>query len=370
MQSGGILPVAENLAQLGWDAFFADGFAAVKKEGCRPARITAEYQGIYRVMDGDSELLAEVSGRLRHRAKERTDYPAAGDWVSVAASDAGRVVIHAVLPRKSSFSRKAPGEESRQQIIAANVDVVFIVQGLDDNFNLARLERYLALVRENSATPVIVLNKADICPDLPDKLRLVADVSGDCAVCAVSTLTGLNMENLTAYLKEGRTVAFLGSSGVGKSSIINSLAGNSMLRVNAVRENDSRGRHTTTHRQLFILKNGGLLLDTPGMRELQLWDGGNGLEDAFEDISRLAASCRFADCGHDAEPGCAVKAAVDGGLLSARRLENYRKLRREMKHLDSKKYERALAERKAAEKELSRKVRAAKDFQTLKYKYR
>lgn len=314
------------LAQYGWTERFAEAFEPHRAPGRVPARVTLEHTHIYRVATEEGEVLARVSGRLRHQAAARPDFPAVGDWVvlePVAHSDAR---IHLVLPRVSRFSRRAAGDVTAEQVIAANIDTVFLVGGLDGDFNPRRLERYLVVAWESGATPVIVLNKADLVerPDvMADEVRAIAP---GVDVHVVSAKQPESLDVLRAYVAAGRTAALLGSSGVGKSTIVNRLVGQDLLRTHEVRITDSRGRHASTARQLVVLDDGGVLIDTPGMRELQLWDSGDALGDAFADIAALAATCRFRDCRHEREPGCAVCAAAADGTLAPARLESFRKL--------------------------------------------
>jgi ribosome biogenesis GTPase len=323
-----------DLASLGWDQQRAAEFDSWAARGCEPARVILEHQHIYRVATASDEPFATVSGRFRHEAASRADYPAVGDWVAIERRPASdRVLIQGVLPRRSRFSRKAAGDETAPQIVAANIDVVFLVSGLDGDFNLRRIERYLVTAWEGGTTPVIVLNKADLCEDVAARVAEAERIAPGVPVHPVSCVTGAGLDDLRAYAAPGRTIALLGSSGVGKSTIINRLLGHDRQRTREVRARDSRGRHTTTNRELIALPGGGLLIDTPGMRELQLWDVGAALNDAFDDIRRAAAGCHFRDCRHDTEPRCAVKAAVEVGEIPRERLENYRRLQRELEHL-------------------------------------
>jgi ribosome biogenesis GTPase / thiamine phosphate phosphatase len=319
----------------GWDATFAERFSPFAEQELLPARVIVEYQHIYRVVTEDGELLATVAGRLRHRAAGRLDYPAVGDWVAIKLDpDSDRATIHGVLERKSRFVRKVSGSVVAEQVVAANVDVVLLVAGLDGDFNPRRLERYLVLAHESGARPVIVLSKADLVDDPGAAIELARSVGGPVVpVHTVSAPRNEVYDALAGYLEPGRTVALLGSSGVGKSTIVNRLAGEELQRTQAVRTTDGRGRHTTTHRQLILLPSGGLLMDTPGMRELQLWDVDEGVEETFSDIEELATACRFPDCEHESEPGCAVLAAIEDGKLSAQRLASYRKLVSELQVL-------------------------------------
>jgi ribosome biogenesis GTPase len=338
-----------DLAALGWTAALDDVFAAYREQGLVPGRVSLEHTHIYRVWTAQGEWLARVAGRLRHHAATRADFPAVGDWVALEpAAAGGDARIRAVLPRKSRFSRKAAGDVTEEQVVAANVDTVFLVGGLDHNFNPRRLERYLLVARESGASPVIVLNKADVIADVRELSARVDDVRGvapDVPVHAVSCRVPASLDPLRQHLGFGLTAALLGSSGVGKSTIANRLIGQDLLRTSDVREIDSKGRHTSTSRQLVLLPGGGLLIDTPGMRELQLWDTG-GLTESFTDVAAFASACRFRDCQHRGEPGCAVAAAVNSGELSARRLESFLKLAAEQQHAERQADERAMLERK------------------------
>jgi ribosome biogenesis GTPase len=347
-----------DLETLGWSPAWAAHFEAFAAEGLVPARVALEHQHIYRVYTGHDEPLAQVAGRFRHRAGTRQEYPAVGDWVGLErAHGHTRATIHAVLPRTSRFSRKSAGDVTEEQVVAANIDLVFLVSGLDRDFNIRRIERYLVTAREGGARPVVVLNKSDLCEDLAWVLEQVGRVAAGAPVHAISSLKHEGLDTIAPYLVRGQTIALLGSSGVGKSTLINALLGQERQRTRAVRERDSRGRHTTTHRELVVLPQGGLLIDTPGMRELQLWESEAALEEAFEDIDALSAGCFFRDCQHETEPRCAVKAAVEGGQLPPDRLANFHRLRREAKHLEAKVDERAASEEKRKGKVLSRNIR-------------
>jgi len=340
-----------SLESLGWDDRWAEAFAPLAERGLRPARVVLEHQHIYRVHLGDRDVLARVSGRTRHRMGAREDFPAVGDWVAVRETPGDEMLlIDEVLPRRSRFVRKAAGQTTEAQVVAANVDVVFLVSGLDHDFNVRRIERYLLTAWDGGAQPVIVLNKADLRTDLTEVLAELAPVAGGAPVEIVSARDGRDIDRLRAHIGPRRTAAFLGSSGVGKSTLINRLIGEDVQRTADVREHDSRGRHTTTHRELIVLGDGSLLIDTPGMRELQLWDAGDGLAEAFDDITAIGVSCHFRDCTHDTEPKCAVRAAVADGRLHPDRLSNYLRLSKELAHTREQIDERAMADRKRSDK--------------------
>ena len=322
-----------SLEWLGWNEHFIQRFSSHQDRGLRPARVVRQDQRyVVRAADGDYE--AEVSGRFRHEATSREVFPVIGDWVAIdTPPGAGRAVIHGVVERRSAFIRRAAGETTEAQVVAANVDSVFLVCGLDNDWNHRRLERYLVLAWESGAEPVIVLNKADACDELDERIAEAEAVGPGVPVIAVSAKSGEGLEKLAPWLVPGRTVALLGSSGVGKSTLVNALLGEERLRTGAVRETDDRGRHTTTHKELVGLPSGALLVDTPGMRELQLWGDVSGLGDSFADVAALAQSCKFRDCRHEREPGCAVRAALREGTLEGDRFTSYRKLERELRFL-------------------------------------
>ncbi|HEX2974077.1 MAG TPA: ribosome small subunit-dependent GTPase A, partial [Tepidisphaeraceae bacterium] len=271
---------------------------------------------------------------LRHQATRRSDLPAVGDWVAIEPRPQERTAtIHAVLPRKSQFSRKVAGTVTDEQIVAANVETIFLVIGLDGDFNVRRLERYLTPAWDSGANPVILLSKADVSDEVAARIAEVESIAMGVPVHAISAVEHRGLDALEAYLKSGQTVALLGSSGVGKSTLINALLGSEHQRVQSVSDHQSRGRHTTTHRELILLPTGGILIDTPGMRELQLWDDSQSLSSTFDDIEQLAQQCRFRDCQHNSEPGCAVQRALEQGQLDPGRYENYRKLQKELQFL-------------------------------------
>lgn len=322
------------LEAYGWDAAWAEAFASLALPETVPARVIAEYTGELKVRAEQGELTAKVPGRMRHRAASRADLPAVGDWLAIHQSEVegAFAVVRAVLPRRSKFSRKMAGERKDEQVVAANIDAAWIVAALDAEVNLRKLERYLTLARESGAAPAFVLTKTDVCADVTAAVAAVTTLGGGAPVYAVSNKTGAGFDKLNASLRPGRTIALLGPSGAGKSSLVNRLAGGEVVRTGEVREGDAKGRHTTTNRNLLRLPDGVLVIDTPGMRELQLLAGEDAVEASFDDIEALAAGCRFRDCKHDAEPGCAVVAAAEAGTLEAGRLASFRKLLGELGH--------------------------------------
>lgn len=342
------------LLEYGWNDGFAAAFAERASTGRVPARVTLEYTHIYRVVTEEGETLARVAGRLRHHAQSRADFPAVGDWVVLEPVPEGDARIHAVLPRRSRFSRRAAGDVTEEQVLAANIDTVFLVGGLDDNFNPRRIERYLVVANESGATPVVILNKADLVADPIPHIDAIREIAPGVDVHAVSTRRPESLEVLRQYLGVGRTAALLGSSGVGKSTIANRLVGFDLLQTRDVRITDSKGRHTTTGRQMVLLDRGGVLIDTPGMRELQLWEAGGALGDVFADIAELAANCRFRDCTHRHEPGCAVRAAAASGELDTARADSYLKLEAEREHQARQLDQRAMLEEKRKARTMSK----------------
>jgi ribosome biogenesis GTPase / thiamine phosphate phosphatase len=341
------------LRRLGWNQTLEDSFHPCREQGLVPARVAREDRGRYLLLDGRRECPAVLAGRLRHEARCRADLPAVGDWVA-ARTDAATATIVAVLPRTGAFVRKAAGAATEEQVVAANVDTVFLVAGLDGDFNPRRIERFLAAARESGAEPVLVLNKADLAGQLEAHRAEAGAAAPGVSLVAVSALERTGLDALAPWLRPGSTVALLGSSGVGKSTLVNALLGSGRQATGPVREDDSRGRHVTTRRELVLLPGGALLLDTPGLRELQLWGGDEGLVGAFPDLAALAGGCRFRDCAHAEEPGCAVRAAVEAGRLDASRLESWHKLQGESRWLAARQDARARAEEEAKWKVIAR----------------
>ncbi len=347
---------AQILNQLGWNSFFKEGFRRLSSDEWQPCRVVSQQRSSLTVRGEEGELNATVSGRLRYQIDGADSYPVTGDWLAVSVPPGERKgVVQAVLPRKSSFSRKVPGGPTQEQVVAANVDTVFLVSGLDGgrNFNLRNIERYLTVAWNSGAQPVIVLNKADVCEDVPSRINEAEIVASGVPVHAVSAVNGWGLDALKAYITDGNTVALLGHSGVGKSAIINALLGEERQQVGTVRYSDRRGRHTTTSRELILLPAGGTVIDTPGMREIQVWGEESVLGDAFDDIESLAENCRFSDCRHDTEPGCAVRKAIQRGDIDDARFQSYLRLKREYKYLEARRNDRTRVEEKERWKKIS-----------------
>ena len=346
-----------SLSELGWSPALAVAFQPFAASGLHPGRVVVEHRGALVLHSESEEIWADVPGRLRHRAASGADLPAVGDWVAFGRHAQGeRATIEAVLPRRTAFVRKAAGFESVEQVVAANVDVVFVVTSLVDDLNPRRLERYLALAWESGAEPVVVLTKSDLCEGIEAAVAQLGGVTFGVPAHIVSAVTGEGIDELTAHLAGGRTATLVGSSGVGKSTLVNRLCGSERLATAGLRP-DGRGRHTTTRRELVVLAAGGCLIDTPGMRELTLWDAEEGLDQAFDDVEALAAGCRFSDCAHRTEPGCAVQAAVAAGTLDAGRLESFRHLQRELRYLEIRHDARARSDERKRWRALSREQR-------------
>jgi ribosome biogenesis GTPase / thiamine phosphate phosphatase len=347
------------LEELGWSAFFADAFEPYNSDGRIPARVAVRHHGPCELLTEQGPLGGISSGRL-----EGTELPAVGDWVVARPLPGERkAVIEAVLPRRSAFTRKEAWERTVEQVVAANVDTVFLVSAFRHDLNPRRTERYLTAAWESGAEPVLVLNKADLSADPAGEAAPLEAVAFGVPVHLVSAASGEGLEALESYLAVGRTVALLGSSGVGKSTLLNRLAGSRVMKTRELRQ-DGRGRHTTSHRELVPLPGGGLLLDTPGMRELQLWAGEESLDATFDDVVSLFGGCRFSDCSHEREPGCAVQAALAEGTLSRERYDSWRKLQAELRRLEIRQDARLRAE---ARKEIRRFSRDVKNLKKVRY---
>lgn len=346
----------DSLRRWGWDPFFEEAFRSQADPGLIPGRVTVGHKGSYAVQTARAELRSQTTGRLRYDAASRADLPAVGDWVALEVTSSDEGMIHAVLPRRSKFVRNVAGERVEEQVLAANVDVSFLLAPIDVSVNLRRLERYMTMAWGGGTDPVVVLTKADLSEDVEAAVAEVGDVAIGLPIYPVDALNGDGVAQLRTHLHGDRTVALFGSSGVGKSTLVNALLGTERQTTRDVRW-DHKGRHTTTRRELIALPGGGLVIDTPGMREIQLWEAGEGLSETFEDIAQLAGECRFNDCRHESEPGCAVRAALRSGALDEGRWGSYLKLQRELQFLETKRDARARSEQKRRHRQLSKSIR-------------
>lgn len=340
-----------DLKNIGWDAFFEDHLKQIKNKtkydyNFLVGRVSAVHTNLCQVLTEGGEITAQVSGKMRDKINNETAspngetlepaFPAVGDWVMMIHDQQHNSgIIRMVLPRKTKFSRNAAGATSQEQVIAANIDYAFIVAALNADFNPSRIERYLVTTWNSGAIPVILLNKADLCTDVGAKIEEIEKTAVGVRVHAISASLGEGLDQLRPYLQDSRTSVFIGSSGAGKSTIINRLLGRDAIKVAGTSDYKDKGRHATTSREMYQLEGGGIVIDTPGMRELKLWEGEQGLTETFEDIEQLAAKCRFGDCRHQEEPGCAIKAALENGEIDGARYKNYLKLQREIEHQEA-----------------------------------
>lgn len=319
-----------NLEQWGWREFFSRQIKDEEAATLIPARVVEEHSNLHRVMSNQGEILVETSQKIVRSAKARAEFPVIGDWVLVQLMQGGRGILQKVLDRSTKFSRKAAGDRNEEQVIAANIDVAFVVSSLNQDLNLARLERYLTIVSQSGAKPVLLLTKADLCSNPSALINQVREVAPSVPTHILNPRAGIGLENLAKDLTVGMTGALIGSSGVGKSTLVNKLVGQNLQVVQEIRTDDDKGRHTTTFRRLVqVPQFGGMIIDTPGMREIQIWEGDCGLAETFTDIESLAVNCRFTNCRHDTEPSCAVKSGVEAGQIDKRRYNNFIKLQRE-----------------------------------------
>jgi ribosome biogenesis GTPase len=343
--------------ELGWSQSLETSFQEIAGAIEIPlaARVVREDRGLYRAIANGCDYTAEITGAFRNAHTHSEEFPAVGDWVvGVRVGDEDKLRIHAVLPRKTVFKRTAVGTTSETQVVAANIDTVFIVMGLDGDFNPRRAERYVALAYESGAQPVVVLSKSDLTINLDEQIGQVEGVAIGVPIHAVSSIQDEGLDALAKYLATGKTIALLGSSGSGKSTLVNALMGDETMDTGDVREDDSRGRHTTTHRQLVVLPTGGLLIDTPGMREIQLTGDDESLANTFGDVEALFEQCRFRDCQHDQEPGCAIQEAIENGDLDPKRYNSYLKLKRELGYAQRRQSESFAHEEKQRSRALSK----------------
>ncbi|MPZ90476.1 MAG: ribosome small subunit-dependent GTPase A [Actinobacteria bacterium] len=352
------MQVSNRLYGLGWDEQREHELKEWPRD-MLPGRVLVEHRGAYSVLTARGQLWAQPTGRMRHEAESRADLPATGDWVVAEVHDEDRASIRAVLPRRTSFSRNIAGKATEEQVLAANVDVSFLIASLEHEVNLRRIERYLTLAWSGGTDPVIVLAKSDLAGDPEDivyELERVESIALGVPVLLTSSFTGAGIEDVRDALAGSRTGVLLGSSGAGKSSLVNALVGDAAQQVHKVR-GDGKGRHTTTRRELIALPGGGVLIDTPGLRGLKLWDHGEGVASTFGDVADLALDCKFNDCRHETEPGCAVLAAIADGSLDEQRLADWRKLQRELEYQRSKQDQRLAMKRKQQWKTVQNSVR-------------
>ncbi len=350
-----------NLQSLGWNDFFSAHFKSYAEQGFAVGKVAVEHKQYLRLYSEFGQITCEISGKFRHEARSQGEFPTVGDWIVFRRlADENKGIVQAILPRKSKISRKVAGQHTQEQIIAANVDFLFIVTSLNFDFNVRRLERYLTLAWDSGAGPVILLNKADLCDNPEYFVEQTAEIAFGVPVHFLSASNRDGLEQLQPYFKNNKTCAMIGSSGVGKSTIINKIIGEERQRVDTLRSSVEKGRHTTTQRELIILPGGGLLIDTPGMREIQLWDADRGIAEAFEEITTTAENCHFRDCRHRQEPGCAVRQAVKSGEIQMARYKNFQKMQDELQQLKEKQQLQSRLEAKRQDKILHRAIKNMK----------
>jgi len=347
------LTIFTNQSKIGWNDFFEDQLNESDKE-LTPGRVIICNKNNYLISTGDAEITGEVSGKFHFNAESKNDFPAVGDWVLLRNfEEYDNAIIERVLKRQSKLSRNSAGLKHEEQILASNIDTVFIISSLNQDINLRRLERYISLIIDSKLIPVVILSKSDLCENTEEKLSEVRTISGIRDIFIVSALNNIGMNELQKYFYGNKTVAVIGSSGVGKSTLINSLIGEYLMNVSDISLYKDKGRHTTSHRELIFLNDGGAIIDTPGMRELQLWEGSEGLTEAFPDIEKYIGQCKYSNCEHDTEEGCAIKEAIERGEFDELRFKSYKKLEREITRFENKTNKKALLKEKKKWKKLT-----------------
>ena len=337
------------LLDIGWNKSIEDNYQKLGIDNLLLGRVIFHSGKQYKIITTTGELIANISSSVINSIKNKSELPSVGDWVCLQKIDEFRPYnIVKIIPRINKLSRKVAGDKSEEQIIASNIDIVFIITSVDDDFNIRRLERYLAMSNQINSKQIIIINKIDKCNNLEKYIKETEQIFQNTSIISISAKEGKNIQNVIKHIEKGKTIILLGSSGVGKSTLINQILGYSRQKVGNIREKDSKGRHITTNRELIILPKGGILIDNPGLREIQLWSSEEGIIKTFQDIDELSRQCRFKDCIHDSEPGCAIKQAVESRQLSQERLDNYKKLLREQEYLNQRRntYERKKKDRK------------------------
>ena len=341
------------IEDLGWDDFFAVNRKKLGLDSFEVARIIAQHKGAYKIKNANGEYLAKITGKQMFSATSREDFPAVGDWVAITEADKEQAVIKSILPRKTLLKRKygdknKSGEKNEMQIIAANIDVAFVIESVDRDYNLNRIERYFAIANDGNIKPAVILNKTDLISkeELEIKISEIKNRLADVDVIATSILTKEGLMELENYITKGKTYCFLGSSGVGKSSLINKLLGGEIIKTRNIGEASGRGRHTTTGREMYFLKSGGIVIDNPGVREVGMTDAGAGVDNIFDEITALAKNCKFVDCTHTQEPGCKVLEAVGSGILDENRYANFISLKKETEYFEMSDFEKKEKDRR------------------------